>query len=183
MNLLQYSFTLVPSYRMDAIRERVAAKRHLLDGLPGLRWKAWMLSEPLPGRSQPLTYAPVYLFDDANAVVAFLRGDIYKGVTDAFGWTMPMHGPAMGDATVALGEARSCSVHTTPLFDHAALRSATEGPAPPADALLVARQLDISRMQLRSFTFRAAAPSQVDDPDAELVYEVMGVTSPVRAGS
>jgi hypothetical protein len=181
MDLLQYCFTLDASHPMQAVRERVASKRHLLDTLPGLRWKAWMLSEPLPGRSQPKTYAPLYLFDDTPAALAFLRGDIYRGVTDAFGWTLPLHGPAVGGASLAPGAALSCALHTTQLHDHAALRATAEAVEPPADALLVARQVDVSRMLLRSYTFRSCPAAEVRDTRADMVYEVVAVSRPAPA--
>jgi hypothetical protein len=178
MDLLQYSFTLDPGHPMEAVRERVVAKRHLIDGLHGLRWKAWMISEPLAGRDQPKTYAPLYLFDNTQATVAFLRGSIYKGVTDAFGWTSPLHGHVAEAALCALGDAKSCAVHTTQLHDHQSLQAASAALEPAADAILVARLLDVSRMVLRRYTFRTVVPSVVDDADAELVYEVVAVSSP-----
>jgi hypothetical protein len=178
MDLLQYSFTLDPSHPMEAVRERVVAKRHLIDGLHGLRWKAWMISEPLAGRDQPKTYAPLYLFDNTQATVAFLRGSIYKGVIDAFGWTSPLHGHVEEGALCALGGARSCAVHTTNMRDHQSLQAARGALAPADDAILVARLLDVSRMVLRRYTFRAVVPSAVEDADAELVYEVVSVSYP-----
>ena len=165
MDLLQYCFELDPDYRMDAIRERVAAKRHLLDGLPGLRWKAWMLSEPLPGRSQPRSYAPLYLFDDAPATLAFLQGDIYKAVTDTFGWPLPLHGMALGPVAASIAGARSCRVRTTRLHDHAALRDAVVA-THAADEVL---QFDATRMLLRRYSFHAAAPQDLAGGGAELV--------------
>lgn len=186
MNLLQYAFTLDPAHPMEAVRERVAAKRHLLDAVPGLRWKAWMLSEPLGWRSQAKTYAPLYLFDDTLSALAFLRGDIYRGVTDAFGWTLPLHGPAVGGTSESPGSpvaALSCVLRTTRLPDHAALRATAEALVPPADAVFVAQQLDVSRMLLRSYTFRACPAAEVRDTQAEIVYEVVAVSQPaaVRA--
>jgi hypothetical protein len=174
MDLLQYRFELDPGYRMDAVRERVAAKRHLLDGLPGLRWKAWMLAEPLPGRSQPKCYAPLYLFDDAPSTLAFLQGDIYKGVTDTFGWPMPLHGTALGPVPASIAGARSCRLRTTRLHDYAALRAAVAATTAAGEAL----QFDVSRMLLRRYSFSAAAPHELEAADAEAVYEVVAVSAP-----
>lgn len=195
MDLLQYSFTLDPGHSMDAVRERVAARRHLLDALPGLRWKAWLLCEPLPGRHQPKTYAPLYLFDDADATHDFLCSDIYRGVTDAFGWTSPYRGTAIHRPVSPVTGALSCTLTTRSLHDHAALRRAlTEPPvvadttaASPAAAtrLQTTHLLDVSRMQLRSYTFwtcRPQALALVDaDADADVVYEVVAVSAPPGA--
>ena len=181
MDLLQYSFTLGADHSMDAVRERVAAKRHLLDGLPGLRWKAWLLSEPLPGRPQAKSYAPLYLFDDTPSALAFLGGALYRGVTDAFGWTLPRHGPLVGALHGTPAGARSCTLHTLQLEDHAALHAALAPAKPPADTLLVACQLDVSQMRLRRYRFRAAAPAAVDDAAADCVYEVVALSPPAPA--
>lgn len=188
MDLLQYSFTLDASHSMSAIRERVAAKRHLLDALPGLRWKAWLLSETLPQRSQPKSYAPLYLFDEPQAVQAFLCGDLYKAVTDSFGWTRPHHGRAMGRPSMSISGARSCALTVSSLDDHASLRRALamSGGALPSSqmhaaegvALATVRQLDISRMQLRDYTFWTCEAAALADVPADLVYEVVAVSSP-----
>jgi Domain of unknown function (DUF4865) len=187
MDLLQYSFTLDPGFSMAAIRERVAMKRHLLDALPGFRWKAWLLSETLPGRTQPKSYAPLYLFDEPQAVHAFLCGDLYQAVTDAFGWTRPYHGHAMGHPASSIAGASSCSLTISSVDDHAALRRALAAPGgPPAPsqlqpdigtALATVRQFDISRMQLRSYTFWTCEAAALAEVDADRVYEVVAVSS------
>ena len=181
MDLLQYSFTLDPAHRMDTIRERVAAKRPLLDGLPGLRWKAWLLSEPLPRRRQVKSYAPLYLFEDTAATLDFLKGEVYRGVTDAFGWTVPRHGPAIGSVAASIATARSCVLRTVALPDHAALRAAATLPPLPPGALAEARQLDVSHLLLRCYTFRTATPDEVQDADADIVYEVVDVSAPTAS--
>jgi hypothetical protein len=183
MDLLQYSFTLEPDYPMEAVRERVAAKRHLFDLLAGLRWKAWLLSQPLPGRSQAKSYAPLYLFEDTQAAHAFLCGDIYKGVTDAFGWTAPFHGRAINTPRASLAAAASCSLQTRPLRDHASLKAAARTAAAPDGALLQACLLDISRMQLRTYTFWTCAAHALAHVEAEVAYEVVAVSCPARERS
>ena len=42
MLAMQYSFTLPADYDMDIIRRRVASKGPLIDGLPGLGFKAYL---------------------------------------------------------------------------------------------------------------------------------------------
>jgi len=192
MDLLQYTFTLDPGFSMAAIRERVAAKRHLLEGLPGLRWKAWLLSETLPGRTQAKTYAPLYLFEGSPAVQAFLCGDLYKSVTDSFGWTRPHHGRAMGGPSTSIAGARSCALTVSSLDDHAALRralAASGGLAPspqpcPAmgTALATLKQLDIARMQLRDYTFCSCEAAALSEVHADLIYEVVAVSGGLPRG-
>lgn len=81
MIAMQYSFVLPADYDMAVIRERIATKGPLLDDLPGLVFKAYLLAE------QPeYTYAPFYLWRDEEAMHGFLNGLAFAGVARAFGW-------------------------------------------------------------------------------------------------
>ncbi|MBE7942341.1 MULTISPECIES: DUF4865 family protein [Ramlibacter] len=188
MDLLQYSFTLDPDQPMQAIRERVAAKRDLVCTLPGLRWKAWLISEPLRGRPQPKTYAPLYLFEDTPSIHSFLCGPIYKGVTDAFGWTRPHQGYAITPGETEMSTTRSCALTVSTLNDHETLRVALEeagrAVALPAGSgiknafLGTFAQLDIARMQLRTYAFWACEPEALSQLRSDLIYEVVDVSFP-----
>jgi Domain of unknown function (DUF4865) len=184
MDLIQYAFPLDKNHCMDAIRQRVAAKRHLLDNVPGLRWKAWLISEPLAGTRQAKSYAPLYQFDSMESTLAFLSSDLYRGVTNDFGWTAPFHGLSLGtsltDAPTSISLARSCTLRTFVLTEHASLLGAAAPVTPPKGALLQARLLDVSRMQLRVYTFWPSPPSGLDHVDVDLVYEVVAVSCPIR---
>lgn len=188
MDLLQYSFTLDPGHPMQAIRERVAAKRDLVRTLPGLAWKAWLISEPLGGRTQPKTYAPLYLFEDSPSVHGFLSGPIYKGVTDAFGWTHPYHGHAISPAQAPIAGARSCALRVSSLRDHASLCAALQeahtarepwpGSGVPYNFLGAFSQFDIARMELRTYAFFTCEAKALWDLPADLIYEVVAVSLP-----
>ena len=184
MDLIQYAFPLDKNYSMDAVRQRVATKRHLLDNVPGMHWKAWLISEPLPGTLQSKSYAPLYLFENMESTLAFLRSDLYKGVTNDFGWTAPFHGLSLGtsltDAPTSISLARSCTLRTFVLTEHASLLGAATPVSLPQGALLQARLLDVSRMQLRVYTFWPNPPSGLDHVDVDLVYEVVAVSCPGR---
>jgi len=81
MIAMQYSFVLPADYDMAIIRERIASKGPLLDGLPGLMFKAYLHAE------QPEhAYAPFYLWRDEQAMHDFLNGPGFAGVARAFGW-------------------------------------------------------------------------------------------------
>lgn len=192
MELLQYSFALGPMHSMDAVRSRVAAKRHLLDAWPGLCWKAWLLSEPLPGRCQEKTYAPLYLFEHTTSAHAFLCSDIYKAVTDTFGWTLPHFGRAINARQAPIPVARSCALTVRSLQDHASLVEATvatpcresAGAASahcPGAAHHTIHQIDISRMQLRSFTFWGCDARDLVSIEADVIYDVVAL-SPLSRG-
>ncbi len=82
---MQYSFTLPADYDMAIVERRIAEKGPALDGLPGLRAKAY-LSARRGGAQRENLYAPFYVWDDASAMSGFLTGRGFAGVSDAFGW-------------------------------------------------------------------------------------------------
>lgn len=81
MMAMQYSFVLPADYDMAVVRERIAVKGPLLDDLPGLVFKAY-----LHAQAPEQTYAPFYLWRDAEAMHGFLNGPAFAGVARAFGW-------------------------------------------------------------------------------------------------
>lgn len=179
MNLLQYSFEFKDDFDMDSIRERIAAKRQLLDDLPGLCWKVWLLSEPKAGLVQAKTYAPLYLFNSVHPLVDFMEGPIYKGVTDAFGWTRPLEGPWVNPQPFSLLEAKACSLHIAPLATHADLVAALEDSAQEMDTQIAqVRMLDLSRMRTCTYAFWSVAAEEVPRSNAKLVYDVVAISPP-----
>jgi hypothetical protein len=82
---MQYSFTLPADYDMAIVERRIAEKGPALDGLPGLRAKAY-LSARRDGTRHENLYAPFYVWDDASAMSGFLTGRGFAGVSEAFGW-------------------------------------------------------------------------------------------------
>ena len=62
-----------------AIRKRVAERGHLFDGMAGLERKFFLLDPADP------TYATLYLWRNADAALAFLRGPLFAGVISSFG--------------------------------------------------------------------------------------------------
>lgn len=109
----------------------------------------------------------------------------------SFGWTRPHHGHATGHTSPSIACARSCALTVSSLDDHAALRRALApaGDPPPSaqrhpsvgTALATVRQLDVSRMQLRDYTFWACAAAALSELNADLVYEVVAVSSPSQS--
>lgn len=177
MNALQYTFALDPAFDMQAIRDRIATRQRLLAGTPGLHWKAWLLSEPLPDRPQAKSYAPLYLFDDAASTLSFLAGAVYRGVTDAFGWTLPHQGPAVAGHAAALREAQACSLRIVALGNHDELLAAlaSQGSNHP-DAVAHCRLLDVGRMQLRDYRFWNLPAKDVPPAAGDVRYEVVATS-------
>ncbi len=82
---MQYSFALPADYDMAIVERRIAEKGPALDGLPGLRVKAYLSARRDRAQRENL-YAPFYVWDDASAMSGFLTGRGFAGVSDAFGW-------------------------------------------------------------------------------------------------
>ncbi len=83
MLAMQYSFTLPTDYDMAIIERRIAAKGAMLDGFPGLAFKAYLWAET--GFSRENLYAPVYLWRDTSGLTRFLEGEGFKALVAAFG--------------------------------------------------------------------------------------------------
>jgi len=81
----QYSIALPADYDMARIRRRVAERGHLLDRLPGLGLKAYLV-EDLAHAGRRNQYAPFYLWTDpAAASRFFLGGGGFGGIVRDFG--------------------------------------------------------------------------------------------------
>ena len=63
MYAMQYEIALPADYDMDIIRERVRTTGHLMDGFPGLEFKAFLIREKAKGASEN-SYAPFYVWRD-----------------------------------------------------------------------------------------------------------------------
>lgn len=85
MHAMQYAITLPADYDMSIIRKRVADKGHLLDQLPGLGLKAYLVRER--SADCPLNqYAPFYLWTETAAMSTFLwEGGGFQGIVADFG--------------------------------------------------------------------------------------------------
>lgn len=87
MITMQYDITLPADYDMAVIRRRIAEKGHLLDGFPGLAFKAWLHASrddrELPSRDN--LYAPFYLWHNSEGMNAFLGGAGFATLARDFG--------------------------------------------------------------------------------------------------
>ena len=117
MYAMQYQITLPTDYDMQIIRDRVTQTGHLMDGYPGLEFKAYLIQEKTKGAPQN-AYAPFYVWRDIDGMRQFCWGEPgYSAIVRDFGrhpiqdWTVHqlVDGPA--DYTAA----RSLTVKTVPL--------------------------------------------------------------------
>lgn len=138
MIAMQYGFTLPADYDMAIIRRRIAAKGHLMDDFPGLRFKAYLYADrsdaSLPSREN--LYAPFYLWHDSEGMNAFLAGAGFAALTQSFGWP-PVHSWMVWQAQVAadLSAAVSATHELRPIPAYTALDALwrTEAEAIQAD--------------------------------------------------
>jgi Domain of unknown function (DUF4865) len=87
MIAMQYSFTLPADYDMAIIRRRIAEKGAMTDDFPHLAFKAYLSAtrgdERLP--TQENLYAPFYLWRNEKGMNAFLAGQGFAALCNAFG--------------------------------------------------------------------------------------------------
>ncbi|WP_371766225.1 DUF4865 family protein [Massilia sp.] len=126
MIAMQYRFPLPADYDMAIIDRRIADKGHLMDGFPGLLFKAY-LSARKTGPAQDNAYAPFYVWNTVEAMHAFLNGPGFAGVAQAFGR------PSV--ATWLVWQARS-----TQGFEHARFASVERRTIPPGADLEALRR-------------------------------------------
>ncbi|MDQ0558810.1 hypothetical protein QO004_000585 [Rhizobium mesoamericanum] len=86
MMAMQYSFTLPVDYDMSIIDRRIRDKGPMLDGFPGLGFKAYLSARKGEFGSRENLYAPFYLWQQPERASDFLTGPGFKGLTQSFGW-------------------------------------------------------------------------------------------------
>jgi hypothetical protein len=87
MIAMQYQFILPADYPMDNIEKRIREKGHILDGLPGLLFKAYLYSrkDAKNYKSNINSYAPFYIWQDTTAMTRFLQSNGFNALCEQFG--------------------------------------------------------------------------------------------------
>lgn len=181
MYAMQYSITLPADYDMQIIRDRVARTGHLIDGFPGLDFKAFLIREKVHGHPAN-EYAPFYVWTDIDGMRSFCWGEPgYSAIVRDFG-RHPIQDWTVVDVTAGplpLDQARSMSITT---------RNLPEGVAPsrivgeltrdflasagPSTVRRVAA-VDVTTWSVLLADLSADPPSRVDD---SATYEVLHVS-------
>ncbi|SEI05207.1 protein of unknown function [Rhizobium tibeticum] len=86
MMAMQYSFRLPADYDMSIIDRRIRDKGPMLDGFPGLGFKAYLCARKGEFGSCENLYAPFYLWQQPQGASDFLTGPGFERVTQSFGW-------------------------------------------------------------------------------------------------
>jgi hypothetical protein len=182
MQAMQYEITLPADYDMRIIRRRVAAKGHLLDRLPGLGLKAYLVRERGHAASPVNQYAPFYLWHSAEAMAGFLRGPAFAGLSADFGRPPVRHWLGTG---LRLGPARdqtprTATRRTTRLAEGAdpdqALATALAGLPDQPGLHSVAVALDPHRWELLRFALWEQDTAPADEDDT--AYQVLHLSHP-----
>jgi len=83
MLAMQYGFDFDDAFDMDTIRARVAAIGGRFSSVPGLHYKAFLITEhPRDGGNR---YAPFYVWRDGAAMTDFLLSEAFRAVQQKFG--------------------------------------------------------------------------------------------------
>ncbi|WP_028536487.1 DUF4865 family protein [Paludibacterium yongneupense] len=124
MLAMQYSFSLPADYDMSVIQDRIAKNGHLMDGFPLLLFKTFLYARRDPTRrdARENLYAPFYLWERNEGMNAFLGGQGFAALTEAFGWPA-IKTWSVWDAIVpsALGAASCATREILPIAPHASL--------------------------------------------------------------
>lgn len=79
MIAMQYTIRLAGDYDLQLLRDRVAQRKKLFDGLKGLLHKTYMFNP------EQAVYAPFYVWENDDAARAFLTSDLFRNVIKTFG--------------------------------------------------------------------------------------------------
>jgi hypothetical protein len=173
MLAMQYSITLPASHDMGLIRRRIADKGALLDGFPGLRFKAYLYA--CRGADGPENlYAPFYVWHHADGMNRFLCGTGFQTLTADLGWPVVRLWSSLSVADKQeLRQARWATRSIEPIAPHADLAAlqhseqqwASEA-ADDARVLAAVTAYDPSRWE------RVRLQLWRDEPDAAQRYRV-----------
>ncbi|WP_114745607.1 DUF4865 family protein [Falsibacillus pallidus] len=71
---------------MGIIRKRVADNGYKTDGFPGLKFKAYLVSEASESGNLYNAYAPLYVWNEADGMNKFVFEGYYDNILGSFGW-------------------------------------------------------------------------------------------------
>ena len=83
MHAMQYQFEFSPGFDLQTVRDRVAELGPRFNDLPGLHYKAFLLSEA--SGEQPALYAPFYVWRRPEGMREFLLSDSFTAVCARYG--------------------------------------------------------------------------------------------------
>lgn len=122
MMAMQYSFTLPADYDMSIIDRRIRDKGPMLDGFPGLGFKAYLSARKGEFGSRENLYAPFYLWQQPERASDFLTGPGFETLTQSFGWPQVKTWIVWhAETTPAVAEAKFATEETIAIEPYASL--------------------------------------------------------------
>lgn len=187
MIAMQYNFALPADYDMAIIHHRIASKGHLMDGFPGLVFKAYLSAAKagtLPSREN--LYAPFYLWEGSEGMNNFLCGEGFAGVSGAFGWpSVKTWSVWASNLSPDIAAARYATREIVPIAPHASLgalrqqeREAVDAAVKQGHALTTVSGFDPANWSLVRFRLWSEAPAVAEA--GVQVYEVGHLSLPDR---
>ena len=87
MIAMQYSLTLPADYDMEIVARRIRDKGHLMNGFPGLGFKAFLMARRSGGACPSVAnlYAPFYVWKRSEGMAEFLSGPGFAALSADFG--------------------------------------------------------------------------------------------------
>ena len=144
MLAMHYDIALPDDFDMDVIRRRIADKARLMDGFPGLGFKAFIYAERGDAGcpSADNRYAPFYLWRTAEGCKEFLMGAGFAALCRDFGRPVVRNWTVWGaQARDAVASARYATREVVVLAPEVALAEVCQGEeewvAVERDALVV----------------------------------------------
>ncbi|WP_371530711.1 DUF4865 family protein [Streptomyces sp. NBC_01283] len=164
MHAMQYEITLPADYDMGIIRNRVAAKGHLLDKYAGLGVKAYLIRERGADNSPVNQYAPFYLWNTPEGMNSFLWGPGFQGIVDDFGRPEVQHwgGLAYAEGTGSPGATSATSATSaTPVTPVTPVTPASSAPTAKAAKSAIRHRMRIpARTPLGAFATELTAETE-----------------------
>ncbi|WP_413993465.1 DUF4865 family protein [Labrys okinawensis] len=184
MYAMHYAITLPTDYDIGIIRERIATKGPLLDNLPGLGLKAYLVRERGVAGSPVNQYATFYLWASAEGMGGFLWGGRgFGSIVSSFGRPPVRHwtGAACLNGTVPLSAATAATIREEAMLPDidpsiavsSALQEAAARARQPG-VCLSALAVDPQSWQVVHFALWAGEPAS----DAGTRYEVGHISKP-----
>ena len=104
MIVMQYRFTLPADYNMEIIQKRIRENGANFNSFPGLLFKFFLYSrkDERPQLAKENSYAPLYVWKSADAMMHFLQSQNFVKLTQDFGWPqidtwLSLRTPALSD--------------------------------------------------------------------------------------
>ena len=193
MYAMQYEIGLPADYDMAIIRRRVEERGHLLDDLPGLGLKAYLVREAGVNASPISEYAPFYVWTDAAAMARFLwGGGGFAGIVGSFGrppvrhWTGAAFWPGEAvesDPVEATRRTELLDAHTDPADAVAAMVDYARKLACEPAAHSVAAAVDPTRWEVVVLALWTSGGAPAADGDSYRVLHLSRPCLPALSGS